>query len=91
MFSPAMLVSSGELSRQLALPRRSVVGISVMEYASFGQEVVRKSRLAPGTVAQIAVISHMEKPIPVSRFIWISRALRHIRLWPVPTVPENPI
>ncbi len=64
MFSPAMLVSSGELSRQLALPRRSVVGISVMEYASFGQEVVRKSRLAPGTVAQIGVISHMGKANP---------------------------
>ena len=35
-----------------------------MEYASFGQEVVRKSRLAPGTVAQIGVISHMGKANP---------------------------
>lgn len=63
-FSPAILVSSGELSCQMALPRKPVVGISVMEYASFGQEVVRKSRMNPGTVAQIGVVSHMGKTNP---------------------------
>ncbi|MCC8029674.1 MAG: DUF87 domain-containing protein [Lachnospiraceae bacterium] len=63
-FTPAMMISSGELSCQLALPRKSVVGISVMEYASFGQEVVRKSPIASGDVARIGVISHMGKQRP---------------------------
>ncbi|MCD8111046.1 MAG: DUF87 domain-containing protein [Clostridiales bacterium] len=63
-FTPAMMISSGELSCQLALPRKSVVGISVMEYASFGQEVVRKSPIVSGNVARIGVISHMGKQRP---------------------------
>ncbi|MGN1203301.1 MAG: helicase HerA domain-containing protein, partial [Eubacterium sp.] len=61
--SPAMLLSSRELSRQMALPQRSVVGISVMEYASFGREVVRKTPLRSGKLVRIGTISHMGKTI----------------------------
>lgn len=61
--SPAMLMSSKELSRQMALPQHSVVGISVMEYASFGREVVRKTPLKSGKVIRIGSISHMGKTI----------------------------
>lgn len=62
--SPAMLMSSMELSRQIALPQHSVVGISVMEYASFGREVVRKTPLKNGKVLRVGSISHMGKTIP---------------------------
>lgn len=61
--TPAMLLSSRELSRQMALPQRSVVGISVMEYASFGREVVRKTPLRRGKVMRVGAISHMGKTI----------------------------
>lgn len=59
--SPAMLISSRELSRQMAFPQESVVGISVMEYAAFGREVVRKSPMKAGEVAHMGVITHMGK------------------------------
>ncbi len=61
--SPAMLMSSKELSRQMALPQHSVVGISVMEYASFGREVVRKTPLRSGKVMRVGSISHMGKTV----------------------------
>lgn len=59
--SPAMLLSSRELARQMALPQHSVVGISVMEYAAFGREVVRKTPLRSGKVMRVGAISHMGK------------------------------
>lgn len=64
MFSPAMLISSKELARQMALPQEPVVGVSVMEYASFGREVVRKSPVKAGRVARIGVVTHMGKKDP---------------------------
>lgn len=60
-FSPAMLTSSKELACQMALPRESVVGITVMEYEAFGREVVRKSMLPSGRVIRIGNITHMGK------------------------------
>lgn len=57
--TPAMLVSSKELSRQMAFPQESVVGVSVMEYAAFGREVVRKSPLRAGKVARLGTVMHM--------------------------------
>ena len=57
--TPAMLMSSRELSRQMALPQHSVVGISVMEYAAFGREVVRKTPIRSGKVMRVGAISHM--------------------------------
>lgn len=59
--TPAMLISSQELSRQMALPQESVVGVSVMEYASFGREVVRRSPLMAGRVAKLGTVMHMGK------------------------------
>lgn len=61
--TPAMLMSSKELSRQMALPQHSVVGVSVMEYASFGREVVRKTPLRRGKVLRVGTISHMGKTV----------------------------
>lgn len=61
--SPAMLLSSRELSRQMSLPQRSVIGISVMEYASFGREVVRKTPLRSGKLLRVGTISHMGKTL----------------------------
>lgn len=61
--TPAMLMSSKEVARQMALPQRSVVGISVMEYASFGREVVRKTPLKSGKVMRVGSISHMGRAI----------------------------
>ncbi len=62
--TPAMLVSSKELARQMALPQRSVVGVSVMEYASFGRDVVRKDPLRSGKVMRVGTICHMGREIP---------------------------
>lgn len=59
--SPAMLISSKELSLQMALPQESVIGVSVMEYASFGREVVRKSPMKACNVARVGAITHMGK------------------------------
>ena len=58
-FTPAMLVSSKELSKHLALPQKSVVGVSTMEYAAFGREVVRKTPLESGKVFRVGSIYHM--------------------------------
>ena len=58
-FTPAMLVSSRELSRHLALPQKSVVGVGTMEYAAFGREVVRKTPLKGGKVFRVGSIYHM--------------------------------
>lgn len=57
--SPAMLVSSRELARQMALPQAPVVGVSVMNYAAFGREVVRRTPLRAGRVARLGCVSHM--------------------------------
>lgn len=61
--SPAMLLSSRELSRHFALPRHSMVGLTVMEYAHFGREVVRKTPLNSGKVIRIGSVSHMGKTV----------------------------
>lgn len=58
-FTPAMLVSSRELSKHLALPQKSVVGVGTMEYAAFGREVVRKTPLESGKVFRVGAIYHM--------------------------------
>lgn len=60
-FTPAVLQSSKELSRQMALPQKSVVGITVTEYAPFGREVVRKVPLRNGKILRIGCVSHMGK------------------------------
>lgn len=62
--TPAMLMSSRELSRQIALPQKSIPGISVVEYASFGREIVRKTPIRKGKVIRLGDISHMGKVIP---------------------------
>lgn len=63
-FTPAMLMSSRELSRHMALPQKSVVGVSVMEYAAFGREVVRKGPMGFGPTARLGVVSHMGRANP---------------------------
>lgn len=63
-FTPAMLMSSRELSRQMALPQKSVVGVSVMEYAAFGREVVRKGPMGCGPTARLGVVTHMGRADP---------------------------
>ena len=60
-FSTAMLMSSNELSKQMSLPRKSIVGVSVAKHASFGIEVVRKSHLANGSLVRIGEVQHMGK------------------------------
>lgn len=62
--TPAMLISSRGLARQMALPQEPVVGVSVMEYASFGREVVRKSPLPAERVARLGTVMHMGKADP---------------------------
>ena len=60
-FTTAMLVSSKELSRQMALPKKSILGVSVSSHASFGVEVVRKSCLLNGSLVRIGEVNHMGK------------------------------
>ncbi len=63
-FTPAMLMSSRELSRHVALPQKSVVGVSVMEYAAFGREVVRRGSMGFGPTARLGVVTHMGRANP---------------------------
>ena len=63
-FTPAMLLSSKELSRHMAFPQKSVLGVSVSEYASFGRDIVRKSALKSGQFIRLGGIQHMGKDIP---------------------------
>lgn len=60
-FSTAMLLSSNELSKQMLFPKKSILGVSVAKHASFGVEVVRKTRLANGSLIRIGEIQHMSK------------------------------
>lgn len=60
-FSTAMLLSSKELSKQMSFPRKSILGVSVANHASFGIEVVRKSFLSNGSLVRIGEIQHMSK------------------------------
>lgn len=60
-FSTAMLLSSNELSKQMSFPKKSILGVSVANHASFGIEVVRKSALANGSLVRIGEIQHMGK------------------------------
>ncbi|MBR2257708.1 MAG: ATP-binding protein [Blautia sp.] len=62
-FTPAMLLSSVELSRHLAFPQHSVVGVSVSQYEAFGREVVRKAALRSGKTIRIGCVHHMGKAI----------------------------
>ncbi|MCI6996191.1 MAG: ATP-binding protein [Eubacterium sp.] len=62
-FSTAMLLSSNELSMQMAFPRKSILGVSVSKHASFGIEVVRKSSLLNGSLIRIGEVQHMGKSI----------------------------
>lgn len=62
-FTPAMLLSSKELSRQMALPQSPIVGLNVYEYASFGREPVRKTPLRNGSLLRIGDVSHMGKTL----------------------------
>ncbi len=62
-FTPAMLLSSVELSRHLAFPQQSVVGVPVSEYAAFGREVVRKSALRSGRTVRVGCVHHMGKAV----------------------------
>jgi len=61
VFSTAMLLSSKELSKQMSLPRKSILGVSVANHAAFGIEVVRKSSLAKGALVRIGEVQHMGK------------------------------
>lgn len=60
-FSTAMLLSSNELSKQMSFPKKSILGVSVANHASFGIEVVRKSVLSNGSLVRIGEIQHMSK------------------------------
>lgn len=60
-FSGAMLMSSNELSRQMSFPKKSVLGVSVTNHASFGIEVVRKKPLENGSLIRVGEINHMGK------------------------------
>lgn len=60
-FSTAMLLSSNELSKQMSMPKKSIIGVSVAKHASFGIEVVRKSSLSNVSLVRIGEVQHMSK------------------------------
>lgn len=60
-FSPAMLMSSKELSRQMSLPKKPILGVSVANHAAFGVEVVRKSSHSSGALVHLGQVQHMGK------------------------------
>lgn len=58
-FTTGMLLSSKELSVQMALPKKSVLGISVSDHAAFGVDVVRKSLFSDCSLMRIGDVFHM--------------------------------
>jgi len=60
-FSTAIRLSSNELSKQMSFPKKSILGVSVANHASFGIEVVRKSSLSNGSLVRVGEIQHMSK------------------------------
>lgn len=72
-FTPAMLASSREISRQMPLPHKSVVGLSVMEYADFSRGIVTAGGPAvsrPGSQLRIGRIVHHGKIDP-NQQVWL--------------------
>ena len=61
VFTTAMLLSSRELSKQMALPKKSILGVSVANHASFGVEVVRSKSLENGSLVRVGEVNHMGK------------------------------
>ncbi|MCR5783259.1 MAG: DUF87 domain-containing protein [Clostridia bacterium] len=60
-FTPGMLMSSIEVARHAALPKKSVLGVTVSNYTSFGREVSYKSEEKPDRQINIGSIVHMGK------------------------------
>lgn len=61
VFSAAMLMSSNELSKQMSLPKKPVLGVSVANHAAFGLEVVRKALKPNGALINLGQVQHMGK------------------------------
>lgn len=76
-FSTAMLLSSNELSKQMSFPKKSILGVSVANHASFGIEVVRKSSLGNGSLVRIGEIQHMSKNIGQSVLLDLQSLASH--------------
>lgn len=60
-FTTGMLLSSKELSAQMALPKKSILGVSVASHASFGVNVVRKTALNDCSLIRLGDVFHMGK------------------------------
>lgn len=73
-FTPAMLASSREISRQMPLPHKSVVGLSVMQYADFSRGIVTAGGPAaagqPASRLRIGQIVHHGKIDP-NQQVWL--------------------
>lgn len=56
---PTVLASTNELAIQLGLPRKSVIGLPVIEHASFAQEVLKEYDLAPSEKIVLGVVNYL--------------------------------
>lgn len=57
--TPAVMVGSKELAIQFAFPRKSIKGLPVLEYASFGRNIVRKGQKSVGKMIKLGDTYHM--------------------------------
>ena len=69
--SPAMLVSSSELSIQSGLPQRSVCGLPVIEYASFAREVITNNLNHSKDTLSIGKVFHLGQE--ENNNVWLNR------------------
>lgn len=58
--TPALLVSGREMACQMALPKKSVVGVPVIECTEFGRDVITTSD-EPAEILKLGTIFHMNK------------------------------
>lgn len=61
-----MLISGREMSYQMALPKKSVAGVPVIECAEFGREVNSLNNISGDVILGNVFHMHNEEPAPVS-------------------------
>ncbi len=62
----ASFVSTNELAIHLGLPRRSISGLSVIEHAAFGREIVRYDRKETSGAVRLGKIFNMGQEVDLS-------------------------
>jgi hypothetical protein len=64
ILSPAVLISSKEMAHHLVMPKESIKGISVINYHTFGRNVISRSKFGSHGKTEIGTVSFLGKDMP---------------------------